>query len=100
VSDTAPANDAGIFSEPSIHQGEPIVAGTSTPVRAVVELWNQGMTAEMIPLHLPHLELAQVYEALGYYSRHRAEIDRYIAANRIPDDWSGRRFNPATGKVE
>ena len=50
-----PEIEAGIISESTIHQGEPILAGTSTPVRAVAELWNQGMAAEVIPLHLPHL---------------------------------------------
>jgi uncharacterized protein (DUF433 family) len=39
------AIDSGIISVPTIHQGESILAGTSTPVRAVVELWNQGMPA-------------------------------------------------------
>jgi len=100
VPEATGAIDAGICSEPSIHQGEPILLGTSTPVRAVVELWNQGMAAEVIPLHLPHLTLARVFEALHYYLGHRAEIDGYIAANRIPDEWSGRAFNPATGRVE
>src|SRR5262249_25107119 len=100
MQETSRAIDAGIISDPSIHQGEPILVGTATPVRAVVELWSQGMPAEVIPLHLPHLDLARVYEALHYYLGHRAEIDRYITANRIPDEWSGKRFNPATGQVE
>jgi uncharacterized protein (DUF433 family) len=90
----------GITSDPVIHGGEPILAGTATPVRAVVELWNQGMPAEEIPVHLPHLNLSRIFEALHYYLGHREEIDRYIEANRIPEEWSGRRFNPATGQVE
>lgn len=91
---------SGIASNPSIHGGEPILAGTSTPVRAIVELWNQGMPAEEIPAHLPHVELARVFEALHYYLGHRDEIDRYLAANRIPDQWAGKRFDPATGQVQ
>ncbi|MGC8642704.1 MAG: DUF433 domain-containing protein [Isosphaeraceae bacterium] len=92
--------DAGISSEFAIHQGEPTLSGTSTPVRAVVELWNQGMPAEVIPLHLPHLSLARIFEALHYYLGHRAEVDGYLAANRIPEELSGKAFNPATGHVE
>src|SRR5689334_17969723 len=44
--------------------GEPIIVGTRTPVRALVELWRQGSAPEEIPLHLPHLTLGQVFDAL------------------------------------
>ena len=87
-----------IVSNPCIHSGEPIIEATSTPVCAVAELWNQGMPAEEIPVRLPHLELAQVFDALRYYLTHREEIDRYSAANRITDDLSGTRFDPSAEK--
>jgi uncharacterized protein (DUF433 family) len=38
-----------IVSDPKIHGGEPVIDGTSTPVRAIAELWNQGMPAEEFP---------------------------------------------------
>jgi len=88
------SGNAAIVCDPAIHGGEPVIAGTSTPVRAVAELWRQGMPAEEIPLHLPHLTLAQVFQALGYYLTHRDEIERYIQANRIPESWAGRPFDP------
>jgi uncharacterized protein (DUF433 family) len=72
------------------------VSGTATPVRAIAELWNQGMPAEEIPLHLPHLKLDQVFAALHYYLGHKVEIDQFILANRIPDELIGKRFDPAT----
>lgn len=84
-----------IVSVPQIHGGEPIIGGTSTPVRAIAELWNQGMPAEEIPLHLPHLNLPQVFEALHYYLTHRDEIDAFVVKNQIPDDLRGQRFDPA-----
>jgi uncharacterized protein (DUF433 family) len=87
-------------SDPKIHGGEPVIDGTSTPVRAIAELWNQGMPAEEVPLHLPHVKLPQVFEALRYYLTHRDEIDDFIAANRIPDDLSGKQFGPGTGKIQ
>jgi uncharacterized protein (DUF433 family) len=90
----------GIVCQSGIHHGEPVLVGTSTPVRAIVELWDQGVAPEVIPIDLPHLTLAQVFEALHYYLGHRDEIDRHIAANRIPEDWSGKRFNPSSGQVE
>lgn len=96
---SSPVTDARITTVSAIHGGEPIILGTSVPVRAVAELWNQGMPAEEVPMHLPHLELAQVFEALRYYLNHRDEVERFIRANRIEDQWSGRRFDPATGTV-
>ncbi len=89
--------DAEIVSDPDLRHGEPILAGTATPVRAVAELWNQGMSPEEIPLHLPHLALQRVFAALHYYVSHRQTIDALIAANRVPESWTGKRFMPETG---
>jgi uncharacterized protein (DUF433 family) len=75
-----------IVREEAILGGEPIVVGTRTPVRAVVELWRLGVVPEEIPSHLPHLTLAQVFDALSYYADHQAEIQGYIEQNRAPDD--------------
>lgn len=66
--------------------GEPIVRGTRTSVRAIVELWRQGIAPDEIPEHLPHLSLAQVFDALSYYSDHISEINAHIERNRVPDD--------------
>ena len=66
--------------------GEPIVKGTRTPVRAIVENLRLGLTPAEIPLHLPHLTLAQVYDALSYYSDHQDEVDAHIEANRVPEE--------------
>ncbi|HEY7019798.1 MAG TPA: DUF433 domain-containing protein [Ktedonobacterales bacterium] len=75
-----------IVRDDDILSGEPIVVGTRTPVRAIVELWRMGVTPEAIPTSLPHLTLAQVFDALSYYSDHQDEINQYIERNRIPDD--------------
>jgi uncharacterized protein (DUF433 family) len=53
-----------IVSDARILSGEPILAGTRTPVRAVVDLWRLGVAPEVIPERLPHLRLAQVFDAL------------------------------------
>lgn len=89
-----------VVSDPALRGGEPILAGTATPVRAVAELWNRGVSPEEITVRLPHLTIQMVFAALHYYTGHRPDIDALIAANRIPDDWSGRRFDPATGQVQ
>ena len=69
--------------------GEPIIEGTRTPVRAVVEVWRVGTAPEEIPQDLPHLTLAQVFAALTYYSDHQEEINTHIERNRIPADRIG-----------
>ena len=66
--------------------GEPIIRGTRTPVRAIVELWRLGLAPEEIPNRLPHLSLAQVFDALSYYSDHREAIHVYIERNRVSED--------------
>jgi len=82
----APADHPYIIQVESILSGEPIIKGTRTPVRAVVEYWKFGDTPEEIARKLPHLRLAQIFDALGYYDDHRAEIERSILLNRIPAD--------------
>jgi uncharacterized protein (DUF433 family) len=75
-----------VVTDADILGGEPILAGTRTPVRAVVELWRQGVSPEEIPNRLPHLSLAQVFDALSYYSDHQAAIHEYIEDNRVADN--------------
>ena len=65
--------------------GEPIIRDTRTPVRAIVEIWRLGVAPEEIPRRLPHLTLAQVFDALSYYSDHQSEIQQHIDRNRIPE---------------
>jgi uncharacterized protein (DUF433 family) len=45
-----------------------------------------GYAPEEIPVHLPHLTLAQVFDALSYYSDNQAEINAYIELNFVSDD--------------
>ncbi len=75
-----------VVKDDAILGGEPIIAGTRTPVRAIVEAWRAGTPPEAIPDGLPHLTLAQVFDALSYYSAHQAEINAHIEHNRIADD--------------
>jgi uncharacterized protein (DUF433 family) len=75
-----------IVRDDQILGGEPIIQGTRTPVRAIVETWRQGVAPEEIPTGLPHLTLAQVFDALSYFSDHPDEIQASIERNRIPDE--------------
>jgi uncharacterized protein (DUF433 family) len=69
-----------------ILHGVPIVNGTRTPVRAIAELWKFGVAPEEIMVRLPHLNLAQVFDALSYYQEHQNAIDADIVRNRVPND--------------
>ena len=42
-----------IVTDDQILSGEPIIKGTRTSVRAVVEAWRLGVLAEEIPSRLP-----------------------------------------------
>ena len=75
-----------IVTDQRILNGEPIIKGTRTPVRAIVETWRMGIAPEEIPKGLPHLTLAQIFDALSYYSDRQDEINAYIERNRIPDN--------------
>lgn len=75
-----------VVRDENILNGEPIIRGTRTPVRAIVESWRMGIPPEEIINGLPHLTLSQVFNALSYYSDYQDEINAYIEQNRIPDD--------------
>lgn len=81
-----------IVRNEKILSGEPIIQGTRTPVRAIVELWRLGVPPEEIPFRLPHLTMAQVFAALSYYSDHQDEIHDYIERNRIPESLIGTQL--------
>lgn len=75
-----------VTRNPNILQGEPIITGTRTSVRAIVGLWRLGIRPEEIPMHLPHLTLAQVFDALSFYLDNQPEINEYIERNRAPEE--------------
>jgi uncharacterized protein (DUF433 family) len=63
--------------------GEPVIKGTRTSVRAIVEWWKFGASPEEILENVPHLTLSQIFDTLSYYADHREEIERYIAENIV-----------------
>lgn len=73
-----------VVTDRGILSGEPVLRGTRTPVRAVVEWWKFGAPPEEIISHLPHLSLAQVFDALSYFQDHQAQIEALIRQNRVP----------------
>ena len=75
-----------ISRNPDIHDGCPIIAGTSVTVRGIAIWYNQSLTAEEIASRLGNLTLTQVYAALTYYHANRDEIDADIAAEAAEAD--------------
>jgi len=75
-----------VIRNTSILSGEPIIIGTKTTVRAIVGLWRLGTSPEEIPIHLTHLTLAQVFDALSFYQDNQTEINNYISRNHTPSE--------------
>lgn len=75
-----------IGSDPKIHDGCPIIAGTGVTVRRIAIWYKQGYSPEEIADQISHLSLAQVYAALTYYHARREEIDIDIANEEAEGD--------------
>jgi uncharacterized protein (DUF433 family) len=58
------------------------VGGTRVTLDTLVAAFQEGATAEAIAEQYPSLSLADVYTAIGYYLRHRAEVDAYLGRRR------------------
>lgn len=72
-----------------LHETEPVplkldtdgtirVGGTRVPLDTLVLAFHCGATAEEIADQFPSLDLSDVYAAIGYYLRHRSELDGYL----------------------
>ncbi|NJN19114.1 MAG: DUF433 domain-containing protein [Oscillochloris sp.] len=75
------------------------VRETRVPLATIVLAFHQGATAETIAQQYPSVSLANVYAVIGYYLRHRPEVDAYLVAQQQEADQvraeNERRFNPA-----
>ena len=69
-------NHYHITMQKDICGGNPIIKGTRTSVANITGYYRLGLTPEEIKRELPHLNLAQVFDALAFYFDHREEIDR------------------------
>lgn len=59
------------------------IGGTRVTLDTVVAAFEEGATAEEIAQQYPVLRLADVYAALGYYLRHRSDVEAYLRARRL-----------------
>jgi uncharacterized protein (DUF433 family) len=60
------------------------VGQTRVTLDTVVATFESGATAEEIALRCPTLELADVYAVIGYYLRHKEEVEAYLRVCHLP----------------
>ena len=58
--------------------GSPIIRGTRTSVANIAGYYLMGLTPEEIQRELPHLRLAQIFDALAFYLDHRETINHEL----------------------
>jgi uncharacterized protein (DUF433 family) len=71
----ATQNHPYVSETPGVCGGYPVVRGTRTPVRLLVEAYRQVHTIEATQAAFPHLTLEQVRGALDYYDAHPSRVD-------------------------
>ncbi len=60
----------------------PVIKGTRIPVSIIISYTRIGQTPEILAREIiPHVSLAEIYDALSYYHDHPAEIEREIEEN-------------------
>jgi uncharacterized protein (DUF433 family) len=74
------------------------VGKTRVTLDIVIAAFLEGATAEGILEQYPSLQLSDIYSVIGYYLRHKAEVDTYLLErqNRAAEvrKEAERRFNP------
>lgn len=69
------------------------VAGTRVSLASVAYAHRAGKSPEAIAADFPTLSLEQVNAAIAYYLRHRADVDRHLAA--LDTEWERHRAESA-----
>lgn len=59
------------------------LAGSRIPIDILILAFEEGATPEEIAQQYPSLALADIYQFLGYYLKHRDEVDSYLAARCV-----------------
>ena len=72
------------------------VGGTRVTLEVVVARFEQGDRPEEIVDGFPTLQLADVYTVLGYYLRHRAEVEEYLRSQECAAEevWQRIEMDP------
>ena len=70
-----------IITKDSICGGMPIIKGTRISVADIAAYYRMGLSSEEIQRELPHLNLAQIFDALSFYFDYRQAIDDELDRN-------------------
>ena len=54
------------------------VGGSRVTLDLIVRAFNRGATAEQIAQDFPSLQLADIYQVIGYYLKHGSELAEYF----------------------
>lgn len=71
------------------------IGNTRVLLDLVIYAYWRGQTPESITDSYPSLSLDDVYLAIGYYLRHRAEIDAYLRQQEAEAEASQREYEAA-----
>ena len=64
-------------------QGVIRIAGTRVTLDTVIGAHHQGNTPADIARQYPTLDESEIYSTIGYYLRHRAQLDQYLNERQI-----------------
>ena len=74
--------DCYVEKVPGVQGGEPVLAGTRTPVRSVVGYYHvYAGDLKEVGRALSHLQMYHIGAALDYYRDHQGEIDSLTQSN-------------------
>ena len=62
--------------------GTPIIRGTRISVANIAEYYLMGLSPEEIQRELPHLSLAQIFDALAFYFDHKEAIEQELEKDK------------------
>src|SRR5687767_7720771 len=68
------------------------VGGTRVALDTLVNFHLQGYTPERLQEAFPTVSLPDVYAAIGYYLRHKAEVDSYMEQRRRDGEENRRKL--------
>jgi uncharacterized protein (DUF433 family) len=73
-----------IAQYPGVQGGYPVITGTRTPIRTIVELYYDIYPYDIDEVHrsLEHLTIEQIRAALAYYDEQPELVDEDIARQR------------------
>jgi len=75
---TAETGHSHIAIKKGVCGGYPVIKGTRISVANIAGFYLMGFGPEEIQRELPHLTLAQVYDAIAYFLDHREDINQQL----------------------